>query len=859
VNAFPAYDPAEAEPRLQAAWSAAGIYRFHPADPRPIFAIDTPPPTVSGAIHIGHVYSYVQAEALIRYKRMRGYNVFYPFGFDDNGLPTERFVERSRSIKARAVGRAAFIQACLETSVEVEARFEQFWQRLGMSVDWSQRYSTIDPNARRTAQWSFLDLHKRGLIYRAQTPNPWCAACGTAVAQAEIDDLERPTTFYTIAFTLAADERPTTDDRRPTTESRGSGISLQPSAFSLQPSALSPQPSALRIATTRPELLPACVALFAHPDDPRYAALIGHEAVVPLSERRVPIYADLAVDPAKGTGLVMCCTFGDATDMDWWRTHQLPLIALVTREGRLSAAGGAYTGLTLAEARTAILADLRAAGLLHAKQDTRQIVRVHERCTTPIEILDTPQWYVRLLDAKAELLAAGRTITWHPAYMQVRYEQWVEGLNADWCISRQRFFGVPFPAWHCAACGTTVLARMDQLPVDPLSAAPPEPCACGGELRPDEDVMDTWATSSLSPQIAGRMLSDPALFKRLFPMQLRPQAHDIIRTWAFYTIAKAHFHHGAIPWETVMVSGHALDPAGHKLSKSKVNATTDPDSLITRYGADAVRYWACRAALGSDQPVIEAAMRQGKRLVTKLWNAAKLIVPAHRSPSPSTADLPASALHNLRHLRNLRTLAPADRALLSRLNTLIVAVTGRWEAYDYAAALELTERFFWDAFCDDYLELIKGRHYDGTPNEQAAARSTAQTALRTLLHLFAPVLPHVTDAIDQLCFAAAGESIHTAAWPEPDSLLYDPDAEAAGAAINAIMRAVRRNKSAAGLSLATPLPFLRITATDPALRTALEQSAVDLRSVTRAERLEFAAAPDTASLELQPGLWLAFR
>jgi valyl-tRNA synthetase len=836
VNSFPAYDPAEAEPRLQAAWSAAGLYTFNPHDPRPIFAVDTPPPTVSGAIHIGHVYSYVQAEAQIRYKRMRGYNVFYPFGFDDNGLPTERFVERSRGIKAKVMGRAAFIQACLETSAEVEARFEQFWQRLGMSVDWAQRYSTIDPYARRTAQWSFLDLHQRGLIYRAQTPNPWCPTCGTAVAQAEMDELERPTTFYTIAFGLAPNDGRWTTDGEP----HRTG---DPALYRRSALRLSDSPNIL-IATTRPELLPACVALFANPDDLRYADLIGREALVPLGARRVPILADPAVDPAKGTGLVMCCTFGDATDVEWWRAHQLPLIALVDREGRLSEAGGAYAGLTLSEARKAILADLRAAGLLHAEQSATQVVRVHERCTTPIEILDTPQWYVRLLDAKAELLAAGRQIRWHPAYMQVRYEQWVAGLNSDWCISRQRFFGVPFPAWHCAACGATVFARAEQLPVDPLTDAPPEPCACGGELRPDTDVMDTWATSSLSPQIAARYLDDPALFGRLFPMQLRPQAHDIIRTWAFYTIAKAHFHHGTIPWETVMISGHALDPSGQKLSKSKFNATTDPDTLIARYGADAVRYWACRAALGSDQPVIESTMRQGKRLVTKLWNAARLV--AQHSGGA------------VRKLRNLQTLPPADRALRSRLNALVGAVTERWEAYDYTTALELTERFFWDEFCDDYLELVKGRLYDGTPEAQAAARDTAQYTLRTLLHLFAPVLPHITEAIFQQSFAPAGESIHTAPWPQPDPALTDPAAEAAGAAISAIMGAVRRHKSAAGQSLAAPLPLLRIAVTDPTLRTALEQSAGDLRSVTRAEHLELVAEPVAHSQELQPGLRLAY-
>ncbi|HEX5691899.1 MAG TPA: class I tRNA ligase family protein, partial [Roseiflexaceae bacterium] len=465
------------------------------------------------------------------------------------------------------------------------------------SVDWRFRYSTIDPSARRASQWSFLDLQRKGLIYRAQAPNPWCVECQTAIAQAEMDDAERTTTFWTLDFGFATDG--------------------QSKIQNLQ--------SKIPIATTRPELLPACVAVFVHPDDSRYAALIGQTAITPLFGREVPILADPAVDPQKGSGAVMCCTFGDATDVAWWQAHQLPLIALLTRQGRLSADGGPYAGLTLAEARTRIVADLREAGLLRESRETAQTVRVHERCGTPLEILETSQWFVRLLDAKDQLLEAGRKIAWRPAHMHARYEHWVANLNWDWCISRQRFYGVPFPAWHCTACGATIFADEAQLPVDPTVDMPPRACECGNaELQPDEDVMDTWATSSVSPQIAGQMFEEPELYARLFPMQLRPQAHDIIRTWAFYTIAKSLFHFGTLPWETVMISGHALDPSGRKFSKSKGNAAVMPTALVERHGADAVRYWACRATLGGDQPLSEETMRQGKRLVTKLWNAGKL-------------------------------------------------------------------------------------------------------------------------------------------------------------------------------------------------------------------------------------------
>lgn len=817
---FPtSYDPAEAEPRLQAAWADAGIYRFDPADPRPIFAIDTPPPTVSGEIHIGHVFSYVQAEAMIRFWRMQGRNIFYPFGFDDNGLPTERFVERSRGIRARDVGRAAFVQACLETSAEVEARFERFWQRLGLSVDWRQRYSTIDPLARRTSQWSFIDLYRKGRIYRAQAPNPWCVECETAVAQAELDDAERETSFYTLAF----------------------GLADGPSG---------PQASALPIATTRPELLPACVAIFIHPDDERFRELIGREAIVPLFGRRIPILADAAVDPAKGTGAVMCCTFGDATDVQWWREHSLPLIPLITRQGRLSEAGGPYAGLSLAEAKTRILDDLRAAGLLLGQRRAEQTIRIHERCGTPLEILETRQWFVRILDAKEELLELGRQLQWRPAHMRVRYESWVSGLAYDWCISRQRYFGVPFPAWHCASCGATILANEDQLPVDPLSDAPPRACDCGSsDLRPDEDVMDTWATSSMSPQIAGRMLEDPALYERLFPMQLRPQAHDIIRTWTFYTIVKSYFHFGQLPWETVMLSGHALDPSGRKLSKSKGNAAVIPLKLIERHGADAVRYWACRATLGADQPLSEDSMRQGRRLATKLWNAARFCAARmQHAENERNSTAPDRTLDSA-------LCTPTDRWLLSALQRVIADATERWRAYDYAGGLELTERFFWGSFCDQYLELVKGRLYDGEGAERASAQATIAITFEAILKLLAPVLPHITEELYGRLFPGRG-SLHTASWPTPEPALQDEAAEAAGAAMLAIVGAVRRHKTARGRSLGAPLAGLTIACADPELRASLELAAIDLRSVSRAGRLEWADAPGAGAEELMAGLWL---
>ncbi len=851
------YNATEAERRWQDIWASERLYEFDPTDPRPPFAIDTPPPTVSGSIHIGHVYSYVQAEAMARFWRMQGRNVYYPFGFDDNGLPTERFVEKLRGIRARDLSRPEFIATCLDVSREFEDRFEDFWRGLGMSVDWRLRYSTIDPAARRISQWSFIDLYRKGLVYRAQSPNPWCIECQTAIAQAEMEDAERGTTFYTLAFS--------TEDERPKPKDEEGQAEQDHSSFVLRPS------STLPIATTRLELLPACVAVFVHPEDARFTQLIGQKAIVPLFGRAVPILADAAVDPSKGSGAVMCCTFGDTTDVAWWRAHDLPLIPLITRQGRLSADGGPYADLSLAEARKRIVADMRAAGLLLAERPTEQTVRVHERCKTPLEILETQQWFIRVLDAKAALLAAGRQIAWRPEYMRARYEHWVENLAWDWCISRQRFYGVPFPAWHCDQCGAIILADEAQLPIDPSVETPTRACDCGNtNLRPDPDVMDTWATSSVSPQIAARMFDTPELYQQLFPMQMRPQAHDNIRVWAFYTIVKSHYHFGTIPWETLMISGHGLDPSGHKISKSRANASTGPEALIARYGADPVRYWACGGALGADRPINEDEMRQGARLVTKLWNASRFIAShlelADDERRKAKDESQRSDYAPSSFVLRPASLLPADRALLSWLQRLIARATASFQSYEYAAAGEATERFFWGTLCDNYLEWVKGRLYDGSEQERGAAQFTLYQTLLAILKLFAPIMPHVTEEIYQQLYGGSSElddgaattfrSIHTSAWPQADPALIDEPAERAGTALLAITGGARRFKSARKLGLGAELAGLAIAVENENLRQALEQSCADLRSVTRARAITFAAQPDARFEELEPGLWI---
>lgn len=809
------YDASSCEQHWQDRWSESQIYHYNPNDTRPIYSIDTPPPTVSGKLHMGHVYSYTQAEAMVRFWRMRGYSIYYPFGFDDNGLPTERFVEKKLGKSARDLGRSAFIEACLKLAQEEEDNFERLWRSLGFGVDWSLRYSSIDSPARKISQWSFIDLYNKGRIYRATQPNPWCPECQTAVAQAEMDDVERETTFWTLAFQGFAKE--------------------------------SDQAITLPIATTRPELLPACVAVFVHPDDARYSALIGGQAALPLFGRRVPILADQHVDPAKGSGAVMCCTFGDQTDVEWWRSYKLPLIGLLRRDGSLGPEGGPYAELSLTEARKRLLADLQAADLLLGSRRSQQSVRVHERCGTPLELLETSQWFVKLLDLKEELLELGRQITWHPAHMRTRYEHWVQNLGWDWAISRQRYFGVPFPAWHCRQCGAVLLAELSQLPCDPLRDPPPSPCKqCGSsDLEPDQDVMDTWATSSLSPQIAGKFFEDPERYQRLFPMSLRPQAHDIIRTWAFYTIAKSYLHFGSIPWREVLISGHGLSASGEKVSKSKLNAASDPAQVIQRYGADAVRYWACSGSTGSDQIISEDGIRDGQRLLNKLWSAASFIARFRDQPFASIEQLPETA-------------TPLDRAMAQRCDRLVAAATAAFEQYEYARAKALTERFFWSDLCDNYLELVKSRLYDAPEESRQAALATLGYCFERVLKLFAPFLPHISEELYQRLFVGDGfRSIHTSAWPHASQQAEDPASDMVWEAALTLLEGVRRFKSSQHLSLGKPLQRLHIATSDATLRDLLAASESELKSASRAETISFAAQAEPDWQELAAGLWLA--
>ncbi len=811
------YTPQEAELRWMRKWEEAGVYHFSGDGRRPVYSIDTPPATVSGRLHLGHVYSYSHPDFIARYRRMRGEDVFYPMGYDDNGLPTERLVEKRLGITAQQMGRTAFIEKCLQASQEAEQEYEALWKRLGLSIDWRHTYRTIDENSRRTSQASFLDLARRGIAYRKEAPAIWCPECRTSIAQAEVNDLEQDSEFVILPFYLLG-------------EADGGTQNLPLSPHGGKEDA---ELSFLPIATTRPELLPACVAVFVHPSDARYRGLVGRQARVPFFGQAVPVLADPGADPEKGTGVVMCCTFGDTADVAWWNTHRLPLIQAIDREGKLTPVAGPLAGMSIETAHKEMKRLLQVNGLLLGREPVRHSLRVHERCDTPVEYLVLRQWFIRVLDAKEALLEAGEGVRWHPETMKARYRAWVQNLNWDWCISRQRYYGVPFPVWYCQACGETILAEEAQLPVDPLEAAPGRPCACGStEFLPEADILDTWATSSMSPQIVGKWLeANSSLYERVFPFSLRPQGHEIIRTWAFYTIVKSLFHFGVRPWSDALISGWGLAGEGMgKISKSRGGGPMPPLEMIQSYSADAVRYWAASTSPGKDAVISEEKIRLGARLVTKLWNVARFAERFLSGDQPAGED-PGSLLASL---------SPADRWILSRLQRVIRRVTDLLEGYDYAAAKSELETFFWREVTDNYLEMSKQRLYDPAGPGHEAARFTLAALLWTLLKLFAPFLPFVTEEIYQGIWAgAAFQSIHTTRWPEPDPRLEDESAEATGQALVQIATAVRRYKSEQNLPLGFELDRLQLSADDLALAGRLKLACADLMSITRARQIDF--------------------
>jgi valyl-tRNA synthetase len=844
------------EAKWGAVWEREGVYRFdRDAERERVFSIDTPPPTVSGSLHVGHVFSYTHTDAIARYQRMRGRAVFYPMGWDDNGLPTERRVQNHFGVRCDpsvaydpdfqppaepsenepiSISRPNFVELCLALTATDEQAFEALWRTLGLSVDWSMTYTTIGPLARRISQRSFLGLLARGGAYQLEAPTLWDVDFQTAVAQAELEDRERPGAMNRVRFSLADDGSRNTD---------AAGVQAL-------------------IETTRPELIPACVALLAHPDDERMSGLVGRQVLTPLFGTSVPVLTHPLVEPDKGTGLVMVCTFGDLTDVVWWRELGLPVRSVLGADGRLievpwgelgwesadlaraRESYGELSGRTINQARRRIVELLQQSGeLVGEPTPVTRAVKFFEKGERPVEIVTSRQWFIRTIEHRDVLLARGKELQWHPPYMRARFDDWVNGLTGDWCVSRQRFFGVPFPLWYRLDESGNVLhehpllAREEQLPVDPSTDVPDgfEASQRGqsGGFVGDPDVMDTWATSSLTPQIAGRAGEDRELFAKVFPMDVRPQAHDIIRTWLFSTILRSQLDYEELPWSDAAISGWVLDPDRKKMSKSKGNVVT-PMHLLEEHGADAVRYWAASGRPGTDTTFDPQQMKVGRRLAVKLLNASKFAL----------AELPAEG--ELSH--------PLDRAVIARLAVVVADATKSFDDYDYARALERTETFFW-WFCDYYLELVKGRRYDPDPAVSASVSRALRLSLSSFQRLLAPFLPFATEEV--WSWWQEG-SVHRASWPDaaeltaaigvvpsPESGEEDPLQDVALSLAADVLREVRKAKSLARRKMRAPVS--RVTVRDtPQRLAALELCTGDLLDAGTIEVLEQAEAEEFA-------------
>jgi len=840
-------------------WDREGTFRFDrdaalAAGKASVFSVDTPPPTASGSLHIGHVFSYTHMDLVARYQRMRGKHLFFPMGWDDNGLPTERRVQNYYGVRCdpslpyvhdfvppheggegtstkaadqQPISRRNFVELCERLTAEDEKQFEELWRTLGLSVDWSLTYRTIGDEAQRAAQRAFLRNLARGEAYQADAPTLWDVTFRTAVAQAELEDKEQPAAYHRVSFHK-------------------------------------PDGTTVEIETTRPELLPACVALVAHPDDERYQHLFGTTVTTPLFGVEVPVVAHHLAQQDKGSGIAMICTFGDVTDVIWWRELDLPNRAIIGFDGRIlaeSPAAELYTdagraayaelaGKTVFSAKARIVELLAESGeMIGEPRKIVHPVKFFEKGDKPLEIVSTRQWYIangaRDEKLREELLAAGRELAFHPDFMRVRYENWVGGLTGDWLISRQRFFGVPIPVWYpLDADGeplrdAPIVPSEEQLPVDPSSDAAPGyeesqrgvPGGFIGEL----DIMDTWATSSLTPQIAGGWETDPELFDLVFPYALRSQGQDIIRTWLFSTMLRARLEHGQTPWAHAGISGFIVDPDRKKMSKSKGNVVT-PQGLLDEHGSDAVRYWAASSKLGTDaafDPQNPKTIKIGRRLAIKVLNAAKFVYSFPGGTTPAGGfDTPAS-------LATQPTVA-LDLDMLAELAQVVRVATKAYDDFDHARALEATEQFFW-TFCDDYLELVKERAYSGEGAGQASAVAALRLAIDVMLRLLAPVLPFATEEVWRWTHEG---SVHTAAWPSVDEL---PAAEPRGllGAVSEALIGIRRAKTDAKASQKTPVASA--TLAGPAM---LAEASEDLRAVGRIERLDLVEADAVAVSEI---------
>lgn len=781
------YNFRQAEKQMQNFWKDNSIYSYDPESHSETYSIDTPPPTVSGSLHIGHIFSYTQAEMIARFKRMQGYNVFYPFGFDDNGLPTERLVEKEEGIIAKNLQRSEFIKKCIATTAKYEREFKDLWQSLGFSVDWSLQYETINPMVQRISQKSFIRLFKDGKAYMKESPVLWCTECQTSIAQAELESIEKETDFNYVRFKTGGEE--------------------------------------LIVATTRPELLYGCVCLFVNPEDGRFRQYIGKSAVVPLYDYEIPILTDSKVDISKGTGAVMCATFGDSTDAEWYGSHKLPYRKVILPDGTIDENVPLIGGLAVKAARKQIIRLLSENGLLSETKSITHTVAVHERCGTEIEIIPSKQWYIDILANKELLLKAADEINWYPENMKSRYLSWVENLKWDWCISRQRYFGVPFPVWYCMNCGKVIIADEDMLPVNPLEEKPGEPCSCGcNEFLPESSVFDTWATSSVTPQINAGWGEENDISGRLLPMSLRTQAHEIIRTWAFYTIVKSLYHTGQIPWKDIMICGFVLAKKGEKFSKSKGNSGLSPNELIENHSADVIRYWAANSRLGTDTFFSVDELGIAKRFITKLWNAYRFAL-AHLQDIDINADI---------------GLMPVDRWIIERCKQTAIDARGLLEQYEIGSARHKIDDFFWKDLCDYYLEIVKERLYQ--PEKHGyGQRQSAQYALYycmlNVLKLYAIYVPHITEYIYQEFFRQYEKSIslHRLRWEAEETV--DIEIILFGEKLKDVISETRKYKTENALSMKAEIEKVVID-TDEKLAELFQQTINDLKACCHAKAIE---------------------
>ena len=761
----------EIEKKWKNYWEKEKVYKFN-GNAKNTYAIDTPPPTVSGEMHIGHAFSYSQQDFIARYRRMRG-NLFYPFGTDDNGLPTERLIEKLNKVKSKEMSRKDFIELCLKTLKKITPDFIEDWKKLGISADYELCYSTINKNSQMLSQKSFIELLKANQIYKKEFPTLWCVECRTSIAQAELEDKNQQSLFSTIKFSAGNEE--------------------------------------ILIATTRPELLPACVAVFINPKDKRYKKFIGKTAKVPLFLQEVPIIEDESAEIEKGTGVLMICSYGDKFDVDAINRHNLSPRVVINEKGEMNENTGFLKNMSIKEARKKVLEELKNNNLITEQKQISHMVNTHDKCGTEIEFLPTAQWFIKILDKKKKLIEQGKKIKWHPEFMFKRYENWINGLEWDWSISRDRHFGIPIPVWECPQCKEIIVPEEKELPIDPLQIK--KKCKkCIIDAIPETKVLDTWATSSLTPQIASSLIKN----RIKVPFSLRPQAHDIIRTWAFYTITKSYLHNNQIPWKDIIISGF-VTLGGEKMSKSKGNVIK-PQEVIDKYSADAVRYWAASSKLGEDLDYQEKDVITGKKFSTKLFNAANFV------------------FMNFQYQPKQPKLEETDRLLLNELNKLIKSATSAFESYNYSKAKLETESFFWKTFADNYLEIVKYRVYNGSKEQKASAFYTLYNSLLTITKLISPITPFITEEIYHNHFKKyeKEKSIHLSKWPEAIKAAKTKNDEKLWEKLIEIISLARQKKSEAKKSMKA-----EISLTLPKSDTELLKPVInDLRAVTNAKEIK---------------------